>query len=383
MVQLLLSYTIRYLSFLVPKRKGLWVFVGWHRNDEREVFADNSKYMFLQSQSAVGVRPVWIAHDRQFARLLTEAGFEAYYQNSLRGALYALMAEVTFVDAFFKIVNWRYAGGSQTIQLWHGKGFKKVGEASPEYDKKNGQYKNPHLFTRYDRIIASSEYTSKMMAEIFGVDQSRILVTGLPRNDIFFKHIEGAEIDGNKELAKVLKKKDGYTYILFAPTFRRYEYDPIAAIEFEIVDAYLEKTNSKLIISLHPKFKYSKFSFNKYKHIHFVPAGYDLYPFLMSFDILITDYSSIFIEFALLDKPMVFFVPDIDTYKKTTGLYSDYETLIPGPRANSTSSLLGALDEASQAPWREKRLKVRDLFFTHRDGGSAERIIAALKKNNV
>jgi CDP-glycerol glycerophosphotransferase (TagB/SpsB family) len=371
---IILAHIVHTLAYLFPRDKKLWVFMGWHHNGKREVFADNSKYMFLHAAQLQHVRAIWIAQDQQLAKLLRSHGYEAHSQFSIRGIYFSLRAGVTVIDAFFSRTNWQFSSGSTVVQLWHGKGFKKVGYASPTSLALHNKLISPQLFTKYDYTIASSGYTADMMSEVLHISKDRVLITGLPRNDVLFKEIEGSKIDANPELKKLFgsDNKPSGGYILYAPTFRRSGDNPADHLDFDLAQKHLEKNGAQLVISLHPKYRDKIPATRSHSRITFIPAGYDIYPHLKYFDTLITDYSSLFLEFVLLDKHVVFFTYDLEDYKNTTGLYDDYDKLTPGPHTNATEELLKKL--GTKSDWAEKRKETRSLLFDHEDGSSSNRV---------
>ena len=118
-VLLFISWVVYLVSFLAPRNKRLWVFVGWHKSRERETFADNSKYLFLHvANTRKDVRAIWMAEDDKMRDILRSKGYESYNIHSLAGAYHSLRAGYTIIDALMRLPNWRYSGRSKTIQLW-------------------------------------------------------------------------------------------------------------------------------------------------------------------------------------------------------------------------------------------------------------------------
>lgn len=376
-IDILLSPLIFLFGFLIPKKKNLWVFIGWHKSSGREIFADNSKYMFLHASSKDDVEAVWITEDKNLINELRSRGLKADNIKSLGGILASLRAETTFVDAYIKRSNWRYSGGTKLVQLWHGKGFKKTG-----YDSLSGNlhkgFKFPEQYRGCDYTIATSPITSGLMSKTFRIPEKNILVTGLPRHDIFFSKIPNAEIGSNPDLRKIFEDKKFNKYILYAPTFRRGVSHPLNRLDLEKLQNYLSDQNALLIIAFHPKYISSTLEGKKFSNITHIKSGYDIYPYADKLDVLITDYSSIFIDFLAIDKHLIFFTSDLKEYKKTPGLYDDYDKLTPGPHVDSTAELIEVLDKKSD--WAEERQRAREILFTQLDGNASERIAKFLIK---
>src|SRR3989344_3127785 len=122
LLSILTVWPLYWTSSLVPKDPHRWVFIGWHEGDASEIFADNTKYLFLHASGVKSIRAVWLARDEELAELLRARGFAAYRTQSLRGIWTALRAGCIFVDAYLARENFRWSGGSTLVQLLHGKG---------------------------------------------------------------------------------------------------------------------------------------------------------------------------------------------------------------------------------------------------------------------
>ncbi len=380
-LSLITSWIIRLFSYLIPRSKNVWICIGWHANKERELFADNSKYFFLYaSKHYASAKVIWIARDQKLANMLTRAGYRAHSVHSLRGIYYSLRAKYTFVDAFMIRENWRYAGGTTLIQLWHGKGMKKTGHDSAYSLGGRSRFTEPNLFTRFDKLVASSSHTAKLMASTFRAPLEDILITGLPRNDVLFEHINGAEIDQNQALADAITKAKGLgarKLFLYAPTFRPDGSNPLNTINFPILNEALTTLNYHFLITLHPKFSAKDIRLDEnLTNIHYVPAGFDSYPQLKHIDVLVTDYSSLYIDYLLLDRPIIFYTYDLETYKKEMGLHEDFDTLTPGPHPTTFTELIGAIRDNDRHT--SERAHTRKVLFTHTDGNASKRLIQEL-----
>lgn len=201
------------------------------------------------------------------------------------------------------------------IQIWHASGaIKKFGYQS--LNKKEGRgievAKLMNMHKNYDYIIAPSKVTAKFYEKAFGVDSSKIVINGLPRLDYIF----GDEISNKKieEFFKAHPKYKNKKTILYVPTFRK-ELSNSKYIRNLIKSIDLSKYN--LIIKLHPLDKNKKIS--KYT----VDKKYNTYDLLKIADYIITDYSAVAFEASILDKPLYFYVYDIDKYQKERGLNID------------------------------------------------------------
>lgn len=396
-LEVLLGWVIYPFSFLVPRSNKIWIFIGCRKNKERELFSDNSKYMFLYaSQNISGIEAVWIGRDNKLPKIIRGLGYKAFYIYSPMGLYYSLRAGYTFVDAFVQFRNWKFSGGTKVVQLWHGKGMKKTAHESPYSLPAASRFISPNLFRNYEYVTATSEYSAGMMSTVFRIPMEKVLITGLPRHDAMFTKIRGAEIDGVPSLEKKVKslKKNGVHKIVFyAPTFRPNATNPLFEnlkkgtdkfqLDLKMLNDLFEKNNTHLFISLHPKFSLLDYGARGFKNITFLRPGFDIYPTLPLFDMLITDYSSLFSDFLLLDRPMLFLVYDLEKYKVEMGLFEDFDKMTPGPKVFTNEQLALEMEKILKGidAHREHRLEVRSIFYKKIDGNSAQRTAEAIKKH--
>jgi len=107
------------------------------------------------------------------------------------------------------------------------------------------------------------------------------------------------------------------------------------------------------------------------EHIFFLSGAVDIYPVLDRIDILITDYSSIYFDWLLLDKPVVFFIPDYDEYTSASReLYDEYEALTAGPKVKSTKELLDRLQAVESVKFKMMREKIRRMIWQTEEGSA-------------
>ena len=271
-------------------------------------------------------------------------------------------------DNFFPLAFMNFKDNSIVIQLWHAPGaFKKFGASVENSDMLK------KISDNTDYLIITSDHVKKFYEEAFQIDESKIQSLGLPRSDYYFK---------NHNLAGLKEKfHDKYNIgkdkkiILYAPTFRQdKEYNDV----FKYLD--LEEFNNNLadeyilVLRLHPKVK--KFydedisSTGKYVDCSDYENEQEL---LLISDILITDYSSIMIEFAILDKPVIFFAYDLDNYlNNERGFYLDYEHDLPGPVVYNSQQLINCINNGVDT---SKLKSFVELQFGNVDGSSSKKII--------
>ncbi|WP_297631069.1 CDP-glycerol glycerophosphotransferase family protein [uncultured Clostridium sp.] len=282
-------------------------------------------------------------------------------------------------DYYPQIYKFKIRDGVEVVQLWHATGafktfgFSRVGKkGGPKFKSKNHR--------NYTKAIVSSENIKVHYAEAFGIEEKKILGTGVPRTDIFFDEEYKERVTKNLyEKYPVLKDKK---IIMFAPTFRGagqktayydfHKFD-IERLQKKFGDEY------KLIIKLHPFINNTfeiKDSFKDF--VVDLSEEREINDLLFISDILITDYSSVCFEYSLLNKPMIFFAYDLDEYIADRDFYYPYESFVPGAIVKDMDELVKVIEEEKFES--EKLERFRENFFDHFDGKSTERVVDEILK---
>lgn len=394
----ILGYALYFVSFLIPRKKDIWVFGSW----SGKRFGDNSKYLFLYvaNNHKTEIKSIWISKDKNIVRKLRHDKYNAYYAYDLKGIYYNLRAKYIFSDHYFDSVNFWCCGRATKIQLWHGAEFKKI-----EYDAKNLPWNKPLIRLLYyfvvpwaiaknDYIISASDMFIDIYTSAFRIKKERIIVTGLPRNDIiFYNNIRGygiPDISTYDKIAKIKSNNSTVKFILYLPTFRGLPIrdsnsdnsNGFINFDFDKLDHFLDKVNGFFIIKLHPIIEIDLKRFNQWNRIIFLPSSIDIFPLLNQVDILITDYSSIYYDFLLINRPIIFFPYDLKDYiEKDRGFYFDYGEFTPGPKAFTFVELLYWINYFinNNDDFVDIRKKIKDKCFKYKDGESSYRIYNFIK----
>ena len=119
---------------------------------------------------------------------------------------------------------------------------------------------------------------------------------------------------------------------------------------------------------------------SKYNNIISVKRNVDIMDLLIIADVLITDYSSVFYDYLLTLRPIIFFADDLEKYTEIRDFYYDYESFIPGPFAQTGEELIQSIKNVDlwNSEYEEKRKIMRDKFNKYSDGRATERIIEML-----
>lgn len=371
----IIIYFIFTLSFVVPRDKRQFIYIGWHRTKDGEIFADNTKYLYLYAHANThDSKHTWLAKSHELVSILKKYGFSVVYEKSLAGIWHQLRAGNFVIDAFLQPQNFMFSGYAKIIQLTHGKGMKKGGYNEKQLRKQN-------------YIFSTSSFTESLLPNIFK-HGANCFVTGYPRNDIFFSEKKLYSEKENEYVALINKlHAEGKKVILYAPTFRRktplFPLDKV--LDLKQTEIWSRNKKVHFLISLHTKYRNQLLPENL-ENVSFLDPC-DFQSIFKRINILITDYSSSFVDFLLLDRPIIFYPFDLDEYSNREGLVADYDSITPGPKAFTFEALLIAIENTLTNPedgaWKEARARVRKRYHLHTDGQSAERIVTALKKEGV
>lgn len=361
---LLLNIICYYLSALLkhlPRKKYLWAFGATGG------FRDNPKYLFYDVvEKHPEIQPVWIAHNKQDLALLKYQGLPVYYWSSLKGLYYALRAGVYVVDHSTPSINRYLRGGAFYVNLWHGSSVKRVRWQNPDYYLKKYHLKDVSemrtsfvfkmlnyvtLFDKIDFLLAPSSIQLKdFFAPMMDIPEGNCVVGIYPRSRLMIKGKEAAmdfitkyEPRETKTFVEKLQQyKKSYIYM---PTWRNDGSDFIkkAGIQWDRLNEVMKNLDSLFVLKLHPFTKLNLKTLSKYSNICLYPKNSDVYTILPFIDCLITDYSSIYTDFLMMNKEIILFTFDYDEY--VTGSYelSEFDNYFVGKRANDFNKLLDTI----------------------------------------
>ncbi|WP_413757502.1 CDP-glycerol glycerophosphotransferase family protein [Streptomyces sp. MMBL 11-3] len=269
------------------------------------------------------------------------------------------------------------------LQTWHGSALKRMGFDEPEWKLRSraAQEEQQRVLDRFDRFLIRSEHDVRTLARAFRLKERTLLRVGYPRNDELVRAGRLEEATGRRErgpLAAELGIPDDRAVLLYAPTFRhrggkrrRFEL-PFDVERFadEFGDRYVLLVRSHYLdhVVLPPSVR---------GRVLDVSAHHDVTPLLALADGLITDYSSVMFDYALLGRPMFFFAYDYEEYvHEGRGTYFDLLERAPGPVVRTEEELyvaLASLDE--QAVKYEEARKGFVAEFGEYDKGTAARSV--------
>lgn len=285
-------------------------------------------------------------------------------------------ADVMLIDDFQPVIYSVRDPNIRIVQLWHAVGaFKTVGYS--RVGKPGGPNPYGRAHKNYTFATVSSSADVPTYAEAFGIPESHVIPTGVPRVDRFFdaSHREAAHMAA---LEAFPRARDRFT-ILFAPTFRgngarsaTYDFD---RIDCTALHALCVEKDAVCIIRMHP-FVRDPLQIPEHltdRLLDGSAATIDINDLLFAVDLLITDYSSIVYEYSILGRPVLFYAYDLDEYVASRDFYEPYESFVPGRIIRTFDELLDAIrhDEYEM----EKVTAFASRHFDHLDGNSTDRVI--------
>ena len=271
------------------------------------------------------------------------------------------------------------------VMLWHGCGFKTRLGFSPNED-------------HYEYMTVTGEEYAKTYAKVFGLRDDQMLITGYPKVDYVFHP--------RKDWREMLGVKEAKKYIFWLPTFRntdkpgleRHNHTvpkgdtglPVIVSDDEMkkMDELLMENDVVMIIKLHP-FQNRKLicDMSEYANIQLIEnedllrADIQINQILGYADALISDYSSVAVDYLVTDRPIGFTLDDVETYGKERGFFwSDVKPWLPGKEIYSYEEMYGFMRDVIQGddPGVDKRHSISHLMQKFNDDRNSERVFKAL-----
>lgn len=352
----------------------LWIFSS---TDNRH-FNYNARYLFLYvKEHCPKIRPRFVINDDVLRASLNlqygpapggPGGAENYFieTKSASGIRLVLSAGVWFTSAGLPAYGFHLNRGRRIVNLWHGVPLKTIALSDRSESAFSRLYFKKLFSENYTDVAATSPAVSRVMRKSLGVPEDRMRTWGQPRCDVLFEMRDRAAFFGriypDYGILKVSRT------VLYAPTFRSgapVRLFPFADFDRKKLEAYLEREKILLCIRMHLN-EADDMPLEESRYVRFLNADRleDIMEGLSAFDALVTDYSSIYIDYLLLDRPVIFLPYDLEDYRRTHGFSFPFEKVTPGPKPESTEAFLQAISQPSGAdPYAKERRKIRRLFY--------------------
>ncbi|SEC31426.1 CDP-glycerol glycerophosphotransferase [Streptomyces sp. 2224.1] len=270
------------------------------------------------------------------------------------------------------------------LQTWHGSALKNMGFDQPalKAQTRQQQAEQQRSLDRFDRFLIRSEHDVHTLARAFRLKEKTLLRVGYPRNDALVRARQREADRGVRErgpLAAKLGIPDDKTVLLYAPTFRkaggrhgRFE------LPFD-VERFADRFGDRYVLLVRSHYlNHVVLPPTVQGRVIDVSGHHDVTPVLELADGLITDYSSVMFDYALLDRPLVFFTYDYDEYvHEGRGTYFDLLEHAPGPVVRTEDDFHQAIKafDSQSAEYAESRREFVAKFGEYDQGNAAQSIV--------
>lgn len=334
-------------------------------------FADNSKYFYLYALKN-GKKAVWVTKNKDVYNKLNDLNMPVVLFGTEESKDVCSKAKYIVVSTGKFDVEAQYIGGATIINLWHGIPLKKIAyddhitSDSVSIHKRIWNYFS-ELSTPNTYYFSTSEVISNIYKSCFRTDEKHIIPIGQARNDAFF--------DGS-----LMKRKyANITYdklIVYMPTHRNEGKTPVdvySLFDLQELNEYCKKNNILFLIKKHYYNRNDGAPVNGHSNIvDLTEESCDTQEILFNADVLITDYSSCYIDYLLLERPILFYAYDYEEYlKQDREMYFKYEDVTPGPKVATFKELIDELDEAlnGNVKYKSELNRVKNLFYAKNNQG--------------
>jgi len=337
----------------------------------------------LQQATGAGHDVVWLTADETEDAAAAALHLRHARKASPAGFRLTLRAGVIVITHGFGDVNRFAARGAFVVQLWHGIPLKRIQLDSPVTFSSRIPRLGGILRRAYRRsasaislLPAASALSAERLRTAFGLPAERVVVTGDPRDDIVLLR---SREDARAQLAALIGELP-QQILLYAPTWRDGEPDPAVptAEEWTALEEWLADRDALLVVRPHP---HSVGDYRAGDRVRLLTSREvrDITPLLPAIDVLVTDYSSIAYDFALLDRPIAYLAPDVAGYARSRGLYEPYRQFSGGTEVATWAELTDVLgDRAEVERLRAHGAQIADDHQAFRDGGNAARVYEAI-----
>ncbi|WP_288162013.1 CDP-glycerol glycerophosphotransferase family protein [Dubosiella newyorkensis] len=385
-----IRFTYRCTYKWIPIDPKLVIFISFHGRG----YLDNPKAIYEAMRNDLrfqGYRFIWfIKHKKKKNIVIPGAKVVEYF--SIPYFYYLSRAKFWVINC--KMPSYISKKPDQIyLQTWHGTPLKKLGHdidvaenttfyrSGMNFEEMTGSYDID--VTRYNYMISPNTFCTKVFQSAFGIDRQRLIETGYPRNDFLSNYTEDDVLRIKKKYNLPLDKK----IVLYAPTWRDDSF-VAAGYTFEL-QADFKKWKEALGEDTIVLFKPHYLIINRFDQdpslkdfLYSIPAEAEISELYIVADRLVTDYSSVFFDYAILKRPIYFYMYDKEQYANNLrGFYLDIYKDLPGKIYEKEQDLLEALKKEE---FDQERLSAFNALFNNReDGEASKRVLDVLAKDRM
>lgn len=346
-------------------------------------YSDSPKYLYEYLYNTYGdeLDYVWVINDKSVK----------IPGNPKKVKRFSLAYYKELAMSKYWVINGRQASrlhkrdSQEIISTWHGTPLKKLG-----LDIGNVHTRDPNIKKSYikvakewDYLISPNHYTTEILRSSFAYDGD-ILETGYPRNDILYN----ATPEQVQKIKDDLNLPSDKKIVLYAPTWRDDEYYDAGKMHFTLrleLDKLQKAIGDEYIVLVRTHyFVADKLDLTPYEGFAYDVCRYDdIAELYLISDILITDYSSVFFDYANLRRPILYYTYDLEKYENVLrGFYIDIHSEVPGPLLKTTEEVIDAIVniEDLKEEYADKYDKFYERFCSFEDGNASKRIVDEIIK---
>ncbi|MCF1426227.1 CDP-glycerol glycerophosphotransferase family protein [Lactiplantibacillus plantarum] len=362
-VELYLKNILFFLSGLFHRDSNIFIFGAWFGDR----LSDNSKYylnhVLEEHYKDNNMKLYWVGNAQLKEQVQKNYGDKVSFlqRNNIRTYLLILRAKYIFVShGYLDVGSVNLSRNSVMIQFWHGFPLKKIGADAPE----NSQ-EGIHYYQRYSYYISQSRTNTKRLLTGFknyGINLNKIIEVGYPRNYYLLQQKTKSVISFRKKF----KIPAENLIVLYLPTFRDSNASTFSFSQLGDKEQGLLKRNHISILERHHFADATKAVKSDSSNIIEVKENIETQDLLCYADILITDYSSVYVDFALLNRPIIHYLYDEEYYlNNDRGLYTkNFQEEVGGQIVHNLDELLDSLitKKYSLSKYSDKRSEINKRF---------------------
>ena len=356
-----------------------WVFI---ESFFGKSYSDSPKYLYEYLQKTRGdkYRYIWVLNKKSPA-LAKSGKHKRVKMNSLRYVYYASRCGYRIFNVRQPAWNTKRPG-VVFLETWHGTPLKKLGFDMDDItfasqNHKTQLYKHSR---EWNYLISANRFSTDVFERAFVYNREKILEYGYPRNDILYA-------ENRDEIASEVRKElgipEGKRVILYAPTWRDNQFYDHGKYKFTLaldLGRLQKEFGDDTVVLLRTHYYIADLlDLTEYEGFVYNGSQYeDVSRLYLVSDVCITDYSSVFFDYANLKRPILFYAYDYDEYAdEMRGMYMDMDNELPGPILRTNDAVIDALRniDAIEETYRTRYEEFYERFCSIDDGHASERVI--------
>lgn len=354
---------IKLLLTFIPKDKKLILLGAWFGKK----YADSSMYQYEYLLSNTDYRPVWYTRSKDIYNELNDKGMPVVYSKSVKAIWYQIRAIMLITSVQTDDFNPYFYRNCICVDLDHGFALKQVGYKIPNIGKRYKQFRDLLHWGMDYWMTTPTDFCLSIVEDCYAMTPDHIIRCNKPRTDALFdKSLQ----EGKNEIVE--KIKNGRKAIVWMPTHRssgKVKMDVDQLLDLKGIQDICEKKNCVFIIKKHFYHNTEKSNLEQYPNIFDITTeSVDSQVILAQADALISDYSASYIEYLILDRPILLYAFDKEDYlEKERGLYIPLDKNTAGELVETKAGLLKSIDRITD-DWYDKdfsagRKQATELYF--------------------